>query len=285
MYYLTGIPVISGKIHWAFNKGNYRFDKEEGLKISFDLATYGNPTQKRQAVKLLTQEVLDNKIPWITPGYKNWIINLNILIKHFSDLNEITWLKGIINLEPELESENEIEKFKIKNSSRIVFYITQETILGEMSMIDYPIEIQDSINRFKLDYPDPSKVCFIIMKFGDTTTHKSILKTIKELLKTKGITGLRADDKQYHDDLFPNILTYIYGSSFGLAVFERIEADDFNPNVSLEVGYMIALKKPICLLRDMTLKILHTDLVGKLYKTFDTQNVDKTIKKVLLSWL
>ncbi len=79
-----------------------------------------------------------------------------------------------------------------------------------------------------------------------------------DTLASYGITALRADDKDYHEDLFTNIVTYLYGCSFGIAVFERIETDDVNPNVSLEVGYMQGLRKPVCLLKDKTLRALHS---------------------------
>lgn len=48
---------------------------------------------------------------------------------------------------------------------------------------------------------------------------------------------------------------------------------------------MLALKKPMCLLKDKTLKSLHSDLVGKLYKNFDPQNAEDTIIEVLRQWL
>ena len=41
-------------------------------------------------------------------------------------------------------------------------------------------------------------------------------------------------NKEYHEDLFPNVLIYVHGCGMGMAVFERIEAEDFDPNVSLE---------------------------------------------------
>jgi hypothetical protein len=91
--------------------------------------------------------------------------------------------------------------------------------------------------------------------------------------------------KKYHDDLFGNVLTYLHGCAFGVAVFERLEAEEFNPNVSLEVGYMRALRKSVCLLKDNTLKTLHTDLAGKLYKEFDPQNPTTSIPKELEKWL
>lgn len=47
--------------------------------------------------------------------------------------------------------------------------------------------------------------------------------------------------------------------------------------VALEVGYIMALRKPVCLLKDKTLKALPTDLVDKLYRVFDPQDPQGTI--------
>ena len=165
--------------------------------------------------------------------------------------------------------------------------ITLETrpVITELPNSSFPIEIQESLARFRADHPDKGKVAFIMMKFGQTDLHEKVVKGIKSALEPHGITGLRADDKQYHDDLFDNMLTYIFGCGLGVAVFERIESDEFNPNVSLEVGYLMALRKPVCLLKDRTLMSLHSDLVGKLYKPFDPQNPIKSIPPVLRQWL
>ncbi len=108
---------------------------------------------------------------------------------------------------------------------------------------------------------------------------------IRATLNRARILGVRADDKQYHDDLFANVLTYVYGCSFAIAVFERLEKEEFNPNVALEVGYMFALRKQVCLLKDRTLSTLHADLVGKLYREFDPQDPAGTIPEALSRWL
>jgi nucleoside 2-deoxyribosyltransferase len=166
----------------------------------------------------------------------------------------------------------------------VVFYINQG-VLGMATPHAIPVEIQQSLRQFQLDHPYPNKVAFIMMKFGKTTAHDKIVQGIKDALAPHGITGLRADDKEYHADLYPNVLTYLYGCGFGIAVFERIEREDFNPNVSLEVGYIMALGKQVCLLKDQTLTSLHTDLVGKLYKTFDPQDPVSSIPPVLEKWM
>ena len=103
-----------------------------------------------------------------------------------------------------------------------------------------------------------------MMQFGRTRMHNEITEAVKEGLREEAIKGVRADDKRYHDDLFYNILTYMHGCGLGMAIYDRIDAETYNPNVALEVGYMFALRKPVCLLKDQTLATLPADLVTHL---------------------
>jgi hypothetical protein len=48
---------------------------------------------------------------------------------------------------------------------------------------------------------------------------------------------------------------------------------------------MMALQKPILLLKDKTLKSLNTDLIGTLFKAFDPQSIAKTIGPQVERWL
>lgn len=145
-------------------------------------------------------------------------------------------------------------------------------------------EIAKEIEAFNADHKN-EKTAFIIMQFSKTPAHDKIVLVIKETLKKHGIIGLRADDKEYADDLFANIKTYMHCCDFGIGVFERILEDNFNPNVSIEVGYMMGLRKNVCLLKDQTLKNLPTDLMGKLYKQFDPQDVEKTLPDQIEKWI
>ena len=151
--------------------------------------------------------------------------------------------------------------------------------------LQVPLTVTESIERFNRDHPDPRRAAFVMMQFGKTKMHDKIIAAIRSSLESFGIAALRADDKEYHEDLFPNVQTYMHGCGFGIAVFERLEAEDFNPNVSLEVGYMRALRKSVCLLKDKTLQTLQTDLVGKLYRSFDPQDPESGIPVELGKWL
>jgi hypothetical protein len=150
---------------------------------------------------------------------------------------------------------------------------------------DVPSAIRESLARFRKDHLNSNRTGFILMRFGSTPAHDTIAQTIKDTLASHGLEAVRADDKEYHSDLYNNIETYLHGCGFGIAVFERFQSDDFNPNVALEVGYMFAQRKPVCLLKDKTLQTLHADLVGKLFRQFDPQAIRKSIPKQLNNWL
>jgi hypothetical protein len=178
---------------------------------------------------------------------------------------------------------------KVENEPDSGFTVSIPTAQGAMIEAgkpeEAPLHIRDSLQHFRRDHPDPDAVAFILMKFGTTRAHEEITQAIQDELAAHNIAGVRADHKEYHDDLYYNVLTYLHGCKFGVAVFERIEGDDFNPNVALEVGYMFASIKPVCLLKDRTLTSLHADLVGKLYREFDTHDPHRTIRPQLAKWL
>jgi nucleoside 2-deoxyribosyltransferase len=151
---------------------------------------------------------------------------------------------------------------------------------------EYFSDIKESLEKFQKDFPNPEKVVFIMMKIPDdefspeeVNNNEKILKVIADVLKSHGFTGIRADYKDYHSELLPNVMTYMEGCEFGIAVFE-----DFNPNVSFETGYMMSNGKPICFLKEKNLSNLHIDIISKLYKDFDSSE-PKTIGPVLEKWL
>jgi len=263
----------------------YEWRNEEGLCLSFNLHSFREPYQRRQAFKAITRIASENSLSWIQPGTERWTIDTDAMKERFKNLPVFNWLKGKVSLVPEFEQSERDTFGKTSYDASVRFYFTQE-VIADMARNDpgVPIEIRESLERFQQDHPDPTRTAFLMMRFGNTAAHAAIVEGVRAVLLESGIAVLRADDKQYHDDLFPNVLTYIYGCGFGIAVFERLEHDDFNPNVSLEVGYMFALRKPVCLLKDKTLRTLHTDLVGKLYREFDPQNALESIKQPVRQW-
>lgn len=188
------------------------------------------------------------------------------------------------------EAENLLSEEDVEPAERQVIqvpfiYRTPDEFSTASPVGQPPVEIQESLNRFRVDYPNPDKVAFIMMRFGQTSTHTEITEAVRSGLAACGIEGVRADGKRYHDNLFYNILTYLHGCGLGMAIYEGIETPTPNPNVALEVGYLFAMRKPVCLLKDQTLDRLHADLVGQLYDPFDPQDSAGTIPPLVSKWL
>ena len=200
------------------------------------------------------------------------------------EVGEVSWaFTTPLNL-PEPELDAYINKIAVQYVNSVLQSQSNPSKKISDEAVSSP-EIASGLEKFRKDYPMGTKTAFIIMQFGNTKPHQSIVATIKATLQKHGITAMRADDKEYMEDLFPNIKTYMHACDFGVAVFDRITEDDFNPNVSLEVGYMMGMGKNVLLLKDKTLRSLQTDLTGKLYKQFDTTDIDSTMPAQIEKWL
>jgi len=229
-----------------------------------------------------------HELPWLRQGRKYWNVDLNGLRTCIPDKRRSTlpdWFEGAVAIEPIFEPGSPSDLNNPRKAAwrgKVCFDITEKVLKLSIG-VEVPVEIQSSLESFLRDYPAKKPTALIVMRFGKTLAHRKITQGIEKTLAPFGIAAVRADHKEYHQDLFSNVLTYIYGCRFGISVFERIEGDDFN-NVSLEVGYMLALSKPVCILKDRTLRTMPTDLMGKRYRPFDPLSPSTTIPSELEKW-
>lgn len=154
-----------------------------------------------------------------------------------------------------------------------------------LSAQPHPPEITTSLERLRERHPDPNKLGFLMMRFNASKPYAKIVETIKATANESGLAIIRADENQFHADLWGNVRTLLHGCGFGIAIYDRIETDEPNANVGLEVGYLMAMNKPVLLLKDQSLGPMPSDLTGKLYKTFDSHDPRKTIPSQLGAWL
>jgi hypothetical protein len=290
-YLLRGEQVGSTDIRWTYTIPDSSIDNPVGFRLEFFLKGRLDipyqPLQAIAALQSLLQKSADD-FDWLVPDGEFWQIDLDYLTKTHARNDGPQWFTGTVYEKPEVTPVSYPYGQGMAHTAIIGFNVTPKSPRSKpvnVPVQDIPVEIQESLVRFRSDYPDPTKVAFVMMKFGKTKAHKAIFKVIETCLKKQGITALRADSKEYHEDLFSNIITYTHGAGFGVAVFDRIQSEEFNPNVALEVGYMLALRKQVCLLKDMTVKSLHADVIGKLYKEFDPQDPAASIPDSLNKWL
>jgi hypothetical protein len=137
---------------------------------------------------------------------------------------------------------------------------------------------------FLHDHPQVESNVFLMMRFRSEPQYAEVHKAIVDGLAAYGLNVIRADDKDYTGDLWDNVCVCMIGCRFGIAVFEEIDVREFNPNVALELGFMFAHGKRCLLLKDRRMPRMPTDVIGKLYKEFDTYSISASIQLALDNW-
>jgi protein-tyrosine-phosphatase len=138
-------------------------------------------------------------------------------------------------------------------------------------------------------YPVPASNVYLMTRFADTEHHNAISKAVAQAVRAFGLEFVRADDPDVPgDDLWQKVELCMQACEYGVAVYETIDKPDFNPNVSIELGYMLGQRRQCLLLKEKRLPTLPVNLGGFLHKEFDAANVDTVNATVLgqvANWL
>lgn len=140
-------------------------------------------------------------------------------------------------------------------------------------------------NPVLAENPNAAFNVFLMMRFADSAANRRVVKSLRAALHRYGMNLLRADQKAYSASLWENVKFYMNACNLGIAVFEQLLKKDYNPNVSLELGHMLALEKKVLLLKEHHLPRLPSDIVGHLYKEFDARDIATTIRSAIDAWL
>lgn len=130
---------------------------------------------------------------------------------------------------------------------------------------------------------------FLMMKFEKTPINTKIVEVINAEAKRYGIRVFRADAHNYREELWPNVKFYMDACDLGIAVLDV--GPQLNPNVSLELGYMMGKAKAhgdqnkILLLKECKVERLNSDLIGQLYAEFDNNRLGETLHDAIERWL
>jgi hypothetical protein len=157
--------------------------------------------------------------------------------------------------------------------------------LAKLGNIDHVRHLEPYLRNFLEDHPEPSRNVFVMMRFSATQQMTQIHDAIVAGLAEHGMNAVRADDRDYTGELWSNIEVYLTGCQYGIAVFEDIEQRDYNPNVSLELGYLLGRGKRTLLLKEARLPSMPSDVVHRLYKEFDAFDIERSVKREVGTWI
>jgi len=163
--------------------------------------------------------------------------------------------------------------------------VERDSRLGRLGDLTGVAHLEPHLREFLADHPNPDQNVFVMMRFLRSPQLDEAHVAIRETLAARGFQAVRADDRDYTGELWSNIEVYMTCCRFGVAVFEDIESRDFNPNVSLELGYMLGRRKRCLILKEKRLPDLPADVVHRLYKPFDMFNVGSSVSREVARWV
>ncbi len=110
--------------------------------------------------------------------------------------------------------------------------------------------------------------CFIMVAYRKRLV--SLVTRLKNVLVDLGLNGIVAEEHRITDDLY-NPVACLLCCNYGIAVFDRPEAGQMhNPNVVYELGMMQLLKRPCLILKHKRLRTMPSDLLSRLYETYES---------------
>lgn len=125
---------------------------------------------------------------------------------------------------------------------------------------------RSGMEQFLRQHPFDKSV-FLMIRYRNR--NDALIKAIKAETAAAGCTAILASDHNLTDDLY-NPIACLLCCSHGLAVFDQPEDEQlFNPNVAYELGMMHLLGRDCRILKHADLRVLHTDVLMKLYLSYE----------------
>ena len=97
----------------------------------------------------------------------------------------------------------------------------------------------------------------------------NVIAAVKNALEPHGLRLHLASDRIVDDDLWGNVAAYTWACKFGVGLIEDRVGEGVNQNVLIEVGAMHIAGRRCALLKDRTIKRMPTDLIGRIRKDVD----------------
>jgi hypothetical protein len=152
-----------------------------------------------------------------------------------------------------------------------------------------PPELLSPLSHFLEDHPFDSNV-FAMTRFPDEQDESDVdplagaLDSIRKACALHGLEFHLASDRMIVDDLWANVAAHMWGCRYGIAFFEDRKGRGINYNLTIEAGGMLIAGRRLALLKDVSIERLPTDLVGKIYKSVDFDDLDGTTAAIHV-WL
>lgn len=203
----------------------------------------------------------------------------NDYVKHSKDYDEIL-INNSNTTDYEKLIDQLINKYNQSNNDRI-----EVTYKDKFQLIKPLIGHKDEIEKMFEKYAYERNV-FLMMRYRPYNEH--LFKHIEKIINENGFNCVRADMSDWNitQNVY-NPIAVLYACKYGIALFDLPEGDkdknnQYNPNITYELGMMHLQKKECLVLMHADLDNLPFDIIKDLYKSYKYQ---QDITPHLINWI
>jgi hypothetical protein len=151
-----------------------------------------------------------------------------------------------------------------------------------------PPELIHGLHRFLAEHPFDRNV-FGMTRFPEEADIERdpvtpTLDVARRVCASHRLEFHLASDRSISDDLWTNVAGHMWASRYGVAFFEDRLGRGVNYNLTIEVGAMIMTGRRCALLKDSSIERLPTDLVGRIYKEINLEDL-KRVEGAVHAWI
>lgn len=106
-----------------------------------------------------------------------------------------------------------------------------------------------------------------------------LIPGIRAAVADHGLTLQVASDRMVEDTLWANVVTYMWACKYAIVLIDNANGM-LNSNVLIEIGGMLMTGRRCCILRDKTVPVMPSDLVGHIYKETDLTDSAGTLAQI-----
>lgn len=186
-------------------------------------------------------------------------------LKNYKNYDEIL-INNSESFQYEAQIDQLIDKYSTDNTNSInISNDAQFTLID--SLVGHKKEIVKKLEKFPYE-----KNIFLMMRFRKYNNH--LHKQIEEIIRGNGFNCVRADIPEWNitHDVY-NPIAVLYACKYGIALFDKPEGENddknqYNPNVTYELGMMHLQRKECLILKHESLDKLPFDIIKNLYNEY-----------------
>jgi len=237
MFYIAVVKPIGGKLSWQIMGAHPAgYKNRPGLTITDTF--YGDPPTRREAVELLAESFLEERLPWFSLRGNEWVVDLDKLRSYFElpACPDLEGLEGVTRCTPEYDIE-ERTTFKRQEKHGVLRLVLQAGSLQDVleSVVERRARVFDE-RKFHREVVGVARPLFVDGHFR-SAVHDATIRVI-ELVKTTA--GSQRDGR----DLMMNVFNGAAPTIALNGMATQPEIDEQEGYKFLFAGMVAALRNP-----------------------------------------